>query len=111
MSEASGQIVAFSMCDSAESAHRIARRLVEARVAACVNIIPGATSIYRWQGAVEEAAEWMLLIKTRRDRFDALRAELVAAHGYEVPELIAVDIVDGFRDYLDWIDGESGLNS
>ena len=102
------KIVAFSMCDSAESAHRIARRLVESRVAACVNIIPGATSVYRWKGAVEEAAEWMLVIKTRRDLFDALRTELVAAHGYEVPELIALDIADGLPAYLDWIDRESG---
>lgn len=99
------------MCDSAESAHRIARRLVEARVAACVNIIPGATSIYRWKGAVEEAAEWMLVIKTRHDRFEELRSELMAAHNYEVPELIAIDIADGLPAYLDWIDQESGLNS
>lgn len=99
------------MCDSAESARRIARHLVEARLAACVNIIPGATSIYRWKGVVEEAAEWMLVIKTRRDRFDALRTELAAIHGYEVPELIAVDIVDGLPAYLNWIDQESGLNS
>jgi len=96
------------MCDSAESARRLARLLVEARLAACVNILPGATSIYRWKGAIEEAAEWMLIIKTRRDRFEALRDELAKAHGYEVPELIALDIAEGLPAYLDWIDRESG---
>jgi periplasmic divalent cation tolerance protein len=105
------RIIAFSTCNSEESARRIARHLVEARVAACVNIIAGVNSVYRWNGAVEEAAEWMLVIKTRQDRFDALKRELAAVHGYEVPELIAVDIADGLPAYLDWIDRESRLNS
>ena len=99
------------MCGSQESARLIARRLVETGAAACVNIVPGATSIYRWQGKIEEAAEWMLVIKTRRDRFEAVQAELAANHPYEVPELIAIDIVDGLPAYLDWIDQASGLNS
>lgn len=104
-------VVALSTCDSAETARRIARRLVEQRVAACVNIVPGATSVYRWQGAIEEASEWLLVIKTRADRFDALREALVQVHPYEVPELVAFEVAAGLGSYLDWIDQESGLNS
>lgn len=101
------KIVVFSNCVSAEEAHRVARSLVESRLAACVNIMPGVRSVYRWQGAVEEASEWTLLIKTRRSAFQRLCAELRQIHSYEVPEVIAVPIVDGQEDYLAWIDRES----
>ena len=75
----SEQIVVFSTCGFAEEAERIARALVEAQVAACANIVPGIRSIYRWKGAVEDASEWLLLIKTRRDLLDAL-VELALVH-------------------------------
>jgi periplasmic divalent cation tolerance protein len=100
------KIVALTTCESEDEAERIARSLVEKRIAACVNILPKARSIYRWKGAVEDAQEYVLLVKTRRDLFDALRAELSKIHSYEVPEVIALPIVDGSEPYLGWIDRE-----
>lgn len=90
-----------------EDARRIARQLVEQQLAACVNIVPGATSIYKWKGAIEEAAELLLIIKTSRPLFETLRTELTKIHPYEVPEIVAVPIVDGAEPYLNWI--EKGL--
>ena len=101
------KIVVLSTCGSAEEAGRVARGLVDARLAACVNVVPGLRSIYRWKGAVEDASEWLLLIKTRRDVFAALRAELQRLHSYEVPECIALPIVDGLDAYFGWIDSET----
>ncbi len=98
------KIVVLTTCASAEDAGRIARELVEARVAACVNIVPGLRSIYRWQGAVEDAGEWLLLIKSTRGRFNDLRAALESLHPYEVPECIALPVADGAQPYLDWVD-------
>jgi len=100
------KIVVLTTCESEEEAERIARSLVEKRVAACVNILPKARSIYRWKGAMEDAQEFVLLIKTRRDVFDALRTELSKAHSYEVPEVMALPVVDGSESYLGWIDRE-----
>ena len=102
------KIVVLSTCESSDEATKIARHLVEKRVAACVNIVPGARSIYRWKGAIEEAGEFVLLIKTRRDLFPHLRAELEKIHSYEVPEAIALPIVDGSEAYLGWLDREVG---
>jgi periplasmic divalent cation tolerance protein len=101
------KILVFSNCDSADEAGRIARALVEARAAACVNIVPGVMSLYHWQGKIEEAAEWTLLIKTTRSLFPAVCAELRRVHSYEVPEIIAVPIIEGDPAYLDWIDRET----
>lgn len=101
------KVVAYSTCSSAEEARRIALHLVERRLAACVNVVPGIHSIYRWKGAVEEASEWMLLIKTRRGLMQSLAAELRRVHSYEVPELIAVNVVDGLEPYLAWIDDQT----
>jgi periplasmic divalent cation tolerance protein len=101
------KIVVLSTCESEEQASSIARHLVEKRLAACVNIVPGARSIYRWKGAVEEASEWVLLIKSRRELFPQLRAELEKMHSYEVPEAIALPIVDGSEAYLEWLERET----
>ncbi len=98
------KILALSTCDSQEAAERIARTLVERRLAACVNIVPGVTSVYRWKGAVEQASEWLLLIKTTRAQFEKLANEFRGLHSYEVPELIALPIVDGLEPYLRWMD-------
>jgi periplasmic divalent cation tolerance protein len=99
------KILVFSTCETEEEAARLARTLVEKKLAACVNILPGARSIYRWQGKVEDAKEFLLTIKSRRDLFDQLRAELEHMHSYEVPEAIAIPIVDASERYLKWIEG------
>jgi periplasmic divalent cation tolerance protein len=101
------KIVVLSTCASPEEAERIARALVGARLAACVNIVPGVRSIYRWKGAVEDAGEWLLLIKTRRDLAGPLGAELARLHSYEVPECIALPVVAGLDAYLGWIGAET----
>jgi periplasmic divalent cation tolerance protein len=103
----SEKIIVFSNCGSQEEARRVARALVDTRVCACVNIIPGIQSIYRWQGSIQEEAEWMLMIKTTRELFDRLSAELRRNHSYEIPEVIAIPIVEGNPDYLKWIDRET----
>jgi len=102
------KIVVFSACDSEEQAAQIARELVEQKLAACVNILPGARSVYRWKGQIEDTAEWMLIIKSRRDLMDKLRAVIGKIHTYEVPELLAVPVVDGSESYLAWLDRELG---
>jgi periplasmic divalent cation tolerance protein len=79
---------------------------VERQLAACVNIVPQIESVYRWQGEVETAAEWLLVIKTTQDAFERLREALSKLHSYELPECIEIAIEDGTAAYLDWI-GES----
>lgn len=101
------KIVVSTTCGSAEEAQRLARLLVEDRLAACVQVLPSVRSVYRWRGAVEESDEWLLLIKSRRDLFDEIRRRVRAAHSYELPELLAAAVVDGEPDYLAWMD--SGL--
>jgi periplasmic divalent cation tolerance protein len=100
------KIVVLTTCDSEKHAEKLARHLVERRVAACVNILPKARSIYRWQEKIEDTAEWVLLIKSRRDLFADLRAEIQKLHTYEVPEVIALPVVDGSEAYLGWLDGQ-----
>ena len=100
------KIVVLNTCASASEAEQVARRLVEARLAACVNIVPGARSFYRWQGAIEAAEEWLLIIKTSRGLFENLRLELEKIHSYEVPEMIALPIVEGAPNYLLWLEKE-----
>ncbi len=102
------KLVVLSTCSSEEEARRIARHLVEARLAACVNIVAGALSVYRWQGAIEEAPEWMLIIKTSAALFERLRAEIQKVHSYQVPEVIALAVVAGSESYLEWLDAELG---
>jgi periplasmic divalent cation tolerance protein len=100
------KIIVFSTCGSSEEAHRVARALVEARLAACVNIGGPVESVYRWQGAIETAQEWNLTIKSRRDLFPKVQAELARSHSYEVPEVLALPVVDGSEGYLSWLDAE-----
>jgi periplasmic divalent cation tolerance protein len=103
-----GPIVALSTVATAEDADRIARLLVETRVAACVNVVPGVVSFYRWKGAIERDAELLLVMKTTGERLEALKAALVAAHPYEVPELVAFPIAAGHQAYLDWLTSSVG---
>lgn len=100
------KIVVFSTCESEEQAVRVARHLVEQKLAACVNILPGARSIYRWKDEIEDAREWMLIVKSRRDLFSAVRAEIEKMHSYEVPEVIALPVVEGSQSYLAWMERE-----
>ena len=96
----------LTTCGSLEEARSIAHALVERQLAACVNIAPQIESTYRWQGEVETATEWLLLIKTTADAFNRLREALSELHSYELPECIAIGIEDGSAAYLEWI-GES----
>ena len=100
------KIVVLSTCGSEEEALRVARELVEARLAACVNVAPGVRSIYRWQGEVQDDNEWLLVIKSRRDLLEKLQGQLHKIHSYEVPEVMALSVVDGSPAYLRWLDRE-----
>ena len=97
------KIVVLSTCASSEEAERIARTLVEKKLAACVNVLPAVRSIYRWKGAIEDDQETLLLIKSSRALFGDLRAEIQKLHSYEIPEAIAIPIVDGLERYLEWM--------
>jgi periplasmic divalent cation tolerance protein len=87
-----------------EDGERLARTLVERRLAACVNVLPGMTSFYRWEGKVQKDEERLLLIKTRADRYEDLRTALLDMHPYELPEVIALDVAAGHAPYLSWLD-------
>jgi periplasmic divalent cation tolerance protein len=94
----------LSTVASAEDGERLARTLVEQGVAACVNVVPGLTSFYRWEGKVQRDEERLLVIKTRADRFEELRRVLVDLHPYELPEVIALPVATGHAPYLAWLD-------
>ena len=98
--------IVFCTCPDATTASRLARTLVDERLAACVNRLPGVESTYRWNGAVQVDEEVLLVIKTSRARYEALEARVVALHPYEVPEVIAIPI-EGHAPYLAWIAKET----
>ena len=102
-----GAIALFVTCPSVAVADAIAQRLVEARLAASVNVIPGAHSLYWWKGRIERADEVILIAKTVVARVEAATALIVAAHPYDTPAVVAHDIVAGDQRYLDWIDREA----
>ncbi|MCL7420343.1 MAG: divalent-cation tolerance protein CutA [Methylobacter sp.] len=91
-------------CPDRDTADKIARLLVTGQLAACVNILPGILSVYTWQGQVESAQEHLLLIKSSKDRYQALEAAIRDNHPYDVPEIIAVPVEAGLPEYLHWID-------
>ena len=105
MAESDSVIVLLTTVPPDERGPAIARALVEERLAACVNLVPGVRSIYRWDGAVADDREQLAVIKTRRDRVDALVARLVALHPYEVPEAVVVPVDGGHPPYLAWVRG------
>jgi periplasmic divalent cation tolerance protein len=100
-------LLVLSTAPDEDTAARLAHAILDARCAACVNLLPGLRSIYRWKGAVEEAREVQLLIKTRATRFADVERVLRAHHPYETPEIIALPIDAGSADYLAWLAAET----
>ncbi len=93
-----------------ETGLKIGRTLVEERLAACANIIPGLRSIYRWQGAIEDDPELLIVIKTRAGLVDRLADRVKKLHPYELPEVVALPAVGGLGEYLDWVIDETETN-
>ena len=99
--------IVLTTTGSAEEARKLSRSIVERRLAACVNIVPQIHSVYRWKGQVEEATEWLLIIKTQAAAFERLRDAIKELHSYEVPECVMLEIAAGSKPYLDWINDNS----
>ena len=102
-SEAAAVRIVLTTVASADEGHRMAHLLVERGLAACVNLIPNLTSVYRWQGAIEETAEVLLLIKTTAEQLPALEAALRELHSYDVPEFVALEVAAASQPYLKWL--------
>ncbi|MBX6368992.1 MAG: divalent-cation tolerance protein CutA [Rhodospirillales bacterium] len=100
-------VFAYVTAGSPEEADRLARTIVAERLAACANVIPGMRSVYWWEGKVSEAAETVVVFKTRSDRFEALAARVKALHSYECPCVVALPVTAGLAPYLEWIESES----
>jgi periplasmic divalent cation tolerance protein len=100
-------LVVLVTAPSAEKAAELARALVDERLAACGNVVPGLRSIYRWEGKVQDDAEALLVLKTTRARFEALRDRVLALHPYQVPEVLALPVEAGSAAYLAWIAAET----
>jgi len=96
-------VVILSTCPDTGTAERLATALVEESLAACVNVVPGLRSIYRWNDAVQADEEVLMLIKTTAARLEAARLRLVELHPYEVPEVVALPVADGHHAYLEWV--------
>jgi len=101
-----GYYVVYVTCSSKEEARKVALPLVEKRLAACVNTVPAVESLYWWEGKLETAEEVLLIIKTKEKALEPLMAEVRKNHSYTVPEIIAMPIASGNRDYLQWIENE-----
>jgi periplasmic divalent cation tolerance protein len=97
-------IVVFVTVGSTEEGDRLARALVEGRLAACVNRVKGVQSVYRWQGKIESSEEELLIVKSRRDLFERLKEKVQQLHSYEVPEIVALPIIAGSESYLRWLE-------
>jgi periplasmic divalent cation tolerance protein len=95
--------VVFCTCPDLDAARAMARQLVETSLVACVNVVPGLRSIYRWKGSVQEDSEVLMILKTTRDRLEAAKIRLVELHPYDVPEFIALPVSDGHDPYLQWV--------
>ncbi len=96
-------LVVMTTCPSLEAARKLADDLVERRLAACVNVLPLAFSVYRWQGELQHTPEHLLLIKTCEDRYPSLEGRIRAMHPYELPEIVALDSHSAWPDYLAWV--------
>jgi len=100
--------IVLTTAGSQEEARKIAHALVERRLAACVNIVPHLESIYRWQGKVETAEEWLLMIKTQAELFDRVGDAVKELHSYDLPECLMLEVTAGSPEYLDWIAKNAG---
>ena len=101
-------IQVFTTVESRQSADAIAESMVEKRLVACVQITGPITSTYRWEGQIETANEWLMIIKTRKDLYMDLERNIKEIHSYDIPEILAVPVVEGNSDYLDWVAEETG---
>jgi periplasmic divalent cation tolerance protein len=99
----SDPIIVLVTCGSEEEALKIANALVESRLAACVNLVAPIRSIYRWEERIWDEKEWLLIIKTQKNRFKELEKKIKSLHSYSVPEIVSVPIVEGSSSYLNWI--------
>ena len=100
--------IVLTTCGDRETAERIAHRLVEQRLAACVNILPGVQSVYRWQGAIQSESEVLLLIKTKVPLLREVQSTIVSLHSYEVPEFLVLSISGGSEAYMAWLETSLG---
>ncbi len=100
-------LLVFTNLPSREAAEKMARDLVERRLAACVNLLAPCRSVYRWEGKVQVVEEHPILIKTTQDRYAALEEVMRASHPYEIPEIVAVPVVAGLSAYLEWVESET----
>ncbi len=98
------KIVILVTVASKEEGHKIARHLVESRLAACVNVTGAIESIYRWKGEISQDQEYQLFVKTTREMFPEIQAAIAKLHSYQTPEMICLPIIDGSREYLLWVD-------
>jgi periplasmic divalent cation tolerance protein len=99
----SNAVIVFSTCATRDEAERIAKAIVEDGLAACVQLLPPMRSVYRWQGAVQQSEEILLLIKTTETRFPQLENRIEELHSYDTPEIIAVPVIAGAQKYLTWL--------
>ena len=97
--------IVFVTTETFESAQHISRIIVSEQLAACCTILPNATSIYGWNGALTENHEYQMLIKTQKSKLDVLESRISELHPYEVPEIVAIDVYSGSKQYLNWISG------
>lgn len=103
--------VILCTCPDQTSAELIANTLVKNKLAACVNIVPGLTSIYQWQGNLEKSQELLLIIKSRSEVFSSVENAILTHHPYELPEIISIPLKNGFSNYLSWIDDNIDKNA
>jgi len=99
--------ILFSTVKSAQTAEMIASRVVEERLAACVNVLPGVSSYFRWKGEIQNEQEFMLILKTSTDRLRKLIERIKNLHPYEVPEIVSLSVEEGYQPFLDWVERET----
>ena len=100
--------LAFSSIKGEEDAKKLARELLSSQLAACIQIVPKAISLFTWQGEIEEAEESLLFIKTRKGHLEALEKKISAFHPYDIPEFVCIELNSGSQEYLSWLIGNTG---